>query len=297
MSSFSYFLGEAWTNLRVNRWVTVVSVLTLSLTLLIFGLYLLIYANVAAVTGSLRENVGMTVFLKDDVTVDGADKLSGTIARLDGVAGSGTVSKAQALAQFQKDLGSEVDVTSGLGYNPLPASIEVTITRKAQEETRMGALAKRIENLPGVEEVEYNEEWVQRLNVLLRFLQVVGLAVGLVLGLAGIAIIANTIRLKVYTRREEIEVMKFIGATDGFILIPYLLEGVLLGLLAAAIAVAFLASAFKLFEIAVSNDLAMIWMGLKPVFLSWPGIAALVVAGAVLGGLGSLLSVRRFIQV
>ena len=111
------------------------------------------------------------------------------------------------------------------------------------------------------------------------------------------AIIANTIRLKVHTRREEIEVMKFIGATDGFIQVPYLLEGMVLGLSAAAVSVLFLAGAYHLFEWAASDDLGVLWMGMKPVFLPWTSIVLLIVVGALLGGLGSLLSVKRFIRV
>ena len=184
----------------------------------------------------------------------------------------------------------------GLGENPIPASLQLGIHEAHQTPEALRQLASFLSRLEGVEDVLYGQEWVDRLTAAVRMLRLLGLTVGLALGLASLLIVSNTIRLAVYARAEEIEIMRLVGATKMHIRAPFLLEGMIQGGLGAGLAISLLFGAYRatLYQLQLTPG-QIFGMGVGS-FLDPRWAAAMLLAGAGVGAFGSLISVGRFLR-
>lgn len=240
MRRLRYVLAEAVLNLRINRATTLIAVATMAFTLMCFGVFLLLYVNLKELAGSLQDEIKVVVYLVED---QGAKAVADWQHRLKGepeIAAVIYVSKEQALAEFRAQFPAEQHLLDGLGENPLPASLVVTVAPAYRSSQAVKRLSERLSVLPGVAQVQYSQDWIESLAGLVRYFELGALAVGGILSVASMTIIANTVRLTLYARKDEIEIMRLIGATRAFINIPYLLEGAMLGALGGAIALAML---------------------------------------------------------
>jgi cell division transport system permease protein len=289
-------LGDALGNLRRGGWGGLAAVGAITVSSLILGILWLLAVNLQAILSDWKGQFEVVVFLRDDITADQRELLRRRLQAEAAVAAVQFTSKEEALALFKRDLRGQASLLEGLGENPLPASFQLRIREEHQTGPGMRAFATSLERLEGVEEVLYGHEWVDQIGRLVSVLQVAGWVVGTILGGAAVFIVANTIRLAVYARADEIEILRLVGATRGYIRAPFILEGLLQGLLGAALALLLLFAGYRL----------VVWrLGLAPAgllalgagrFLEPLQVAGLLVAGAVLGGMGSLLSVRRFLK-
>jgi cell division transport system permease protein len=208
------------------------------------------------------------------------------------------LSKKEALTDFRRKIRGQESLLEGLKTNPLPASFQLRIREQYQTADALGHLAASLKRIEGVEDVLYGQEWVERLTSLIEVMKILGIVIGGVLAVASLFIVANTIRMAVYARAQEIEIMRLVGATRAYIQIPLILEGALQGGLGAALALGLLYALFRGTLWQLGTAASMIFAGTELTqFLEAEYRMAMVGLGALLGGVGSLVAVRRFLKV
>ena len=294
MRRLLYLLREAVTNVLTNRTTTLVAVATTAFTFACVGVFLLLYVNLKTMATSLEQDIQVMVYLQDDVTEQARNDIEQQL-KADRAIGSLTfVSKERALADFQAQFPSESRLLQGLGQNPLPASFVVTLTAESRSSDAMRRWANRTQLIPGVGQVQYNQEWVEALAGIVRYIEVAAIIVGMILSAASVTIIANTIRLALYSRREEIEILGLIGASATFIRVPYLLEGAALGLCGSALSLVILKGGFELFRHQIHSATRFLGVDALLTFFPFDMCVVLMLVGLFLGCAGSFLSLLRF---
>jgi cell division transport system permease protein len=289
-----YLLREAAANVLSNRTTTMVAVATTAFTFACVGVFLLLYVNLRAMALSLEQEIQVIVYLQDEVTSQAVHDVERALKSDRGVASLVYVSKEQALADFQKQFPADSHLLQGLGQNPLPASFVVTLAPDSRSSDAVRRWADRARSIPNVGQVHYNQEWVDALASIVRYIEAAAIIVGMILSAASVTIIANTIRLALYSRREEIEILSLIGATKAFIRIPYLLEGAVLGLLGSALSLVILKTAFELFRHEIRSTSRFLGVDQLLTFFPLEVCAVLIMVGLFLGFAGSFLSLLRF---
>lgn len=289
------YIEETIDNLKTNRLTAFLAILTLSLTLVILEIFILLYYNLESITDSIRSDVKLVAFLSDDLSQKEIDMIKDVLAREEGTADIRYVSKEKALEEFKMDLKDGGGILKDIGENPLPASFELKIAPNFQSDNEVMLFIERIKGIHGIEEISFSMDWINNLNAFLNFLKLVGLFLGSLLGAGVITIISNTIKLTIYSRSEEIEIMRLMGATNGFIKIPFFLEGAFMGTLGAVISLSLLAGIYSLFRLNTAYTGAGLWKGVDLVFLPPGTIIYLLLLGTMLGCLGSGISLKRFL--
>jgi cell division transport system permease protein len=296
MDRLRYIVEDALTNLRRSGWGGVASVATISVSFVIVGIFLIITGNLGALVADWKEQFQVTVFLEDNITGDQLALLRKRVQSERAVKSATYTSKAEALQQFKREMQGKESLLEGLGENPIPASLQLRVHEAYQTPEALKQLTASLSRLEGVEDVMYGQEWVDRLSSVIQVLRLLGLSVGLALGLASLLIVSNTIRLAVYARAEEIEVMRLVGASRLHIRIPFVLEGVIQGTLGAVVALLLLLGAYRatLWQIQMTPG-QIFGMGVGS-FLAPEWVVLMVVVGAGVGAFGSLISVGRFLR-
>lgn len=288
-----YFIGEAFRGLRANSIVNLLAVGTISMAMLIVGLFLLVILNVQSTANSLADRLEMSVYVKDGLTDHEKDLLLTRLKVEPGVKKVTVLSKAEALTLFKKELKGQEALLQGLGENPLPDSYELRIDQQYADTDRLEAMAKKISGFPGVEDVSYGKQGAELLAGLYKLIAYGGTAIAVLLCVTVVFIISNSVRLALYSRGQEIELMQWIGATRGFIQGPFLIEGMLLSMLGTALAIGILAGLFYLLPREVVAFLS------RPKALDFlpPSVVTYMIGGGGLLGLaGGLVSVSRFLE-
>jgi len=288
-----YYIAEAFRGLRANSVVNVLAVGTTSMAMLIAGFFLLVFFNVQTAVNSLGDRLDMSAYLKDGITQHEKDFLLIRLKAEPGVKKVTYLSKAEALTLLKKELKSQEALIQGLGENPLPDSYEISIARRYAEPERLEAMAKKFSGYPGVEDVSYGKQGAEVLTALYKLITYGGIALAVLLGISIVFIISNSVRLALYSRGQEIELMQWIGATRGFIQGPFLIEGMMLAMLGSALAVGILAAAFY----SLPQEVVL--------FLSRPNgldflppsvITYIIIGGGILGLAGGIVSVNKFLE-
>ena len=291
--TMEYFIREAFVSLRRNGLMSFASVSTVALSLLILGMFLVMVLNLSHMASALESQVEISVYLEDGLN-DLEIRETGTrITKIPGVSQVLFVSKDEALERFKQRLGDQQGMLSALGdSNPLPDAFEVKVDKPEQVKPAAQAIAK----LKGVENAKFGQEVVEQVFNLARMIRVLGVILIVFLALAALFIISNTIRITVFARRKEIGIMKYVGATDWFIRWPFLIEGMILGFGGALVAVLLLSQTYGALVSQIYQSLAFL-----PVIPQYPFITHislfLLVVGAVIGALGSTISLKKFMKV
>ena len=282
----------------VNLWraplPSLVSVLTIALALFIGTSFVLGLFAARTLLTSWGAQASITLYLQKTVSDAQARMLEAEVRGEARDARVAYIDKSMALSRLRADLGDLGGALDGLTENPLPASIEIT-PRENLPPSGLRVLAARLGQLPGVQDVEYGREWLDKLEALGRGMR--AFAAGALFAVLGAAllVVANTIRLAVYARRDEIEIMKLVGATDSYVRAPFLLEGALQGLIGAAIALAAIFAVYRWLLPQAAQAFAFAAGAAAPM-LEPAHMAELVGAGALVGLLGSWLAVARFLR-
>jgi cell division transport system permease protein len=266
--------------------LSALSVTTIAFSLFVFGLFGLVAVNINSAIGSVAERVEVVAYLKrgtplETITIAGAD-----IEAFPEVEGVTHVTEEQALARARRDLTEFQDIFQNLESNPLPASLDVRLKAPFRDAAHVAEVARRLQAYPFVDDVRYGRDWVEKLDRLRDIAGAVGAVVGAAFALVAIIIIGTTIRMAVLQRTREIAIMRLVGATDRFIRMPFLLEGLVKGLLGGLVAVGLSAGAWALINAAL----------LRATFFTPAQSAIGVAAGGVIGLLGSALSVGRHLR-
>lgn len=289
-----YYLRKALGNIWTNPFLSLVTLSTIAISMLILGLFSLIYLNVQQSLHQMGGELQITAYLQETISPEQAKVLRSKVADWPEVEGITYISKEQALARFRSQLREYAGILEGLKENPLPASLELTLMPQYGRSGNIKELSTRLGRLPGVAEVQYGRKWMTKLRVFVEVMKLVGITVGGLVLIATIFVISNTIRLTFYSRREELEIMRLVGATDFFIKAPFLIEGLLHGLGGALLAAGGLSLLilFLFSQLDLPLRLAVMAGSLPTGQL----VAGFLGLGLLLGVLGSMVSLRRFLR-
>ncbi|MGI6605034.1 MAG: ABC transporter permease [Firmicutes bacterium] len=293
LSTWEFYISEAVRSLVRNRLMTVASVSTVALSLLILGVFLLGAVNLNHIAGTLEQQVEVSAYIDEELEEEAVAEIVAMVKALPGVREATFVSKEEALERLKEQFGERQDLLAGLEENnPLRDALEIR-TISPEDVTPVVAELKEI---PGVAKVSFKEEIIQRLFALTRAIRIAGLAIVLLLVAATVFLISNTIRLTVFARRREIGIMKLVGATDWFIRWPFLLEGIAMGFLGSLPAIALVVRFYVWLTTNVYAALPFVPL-LSPTEVLRQLNLLLLGLGLLVGGLGSAISVRRFLRV
>jgi len=291
LRALTYFIEEALTSLWRSRLVSALSVGSIAVSLFVLGAFLTVASNLNEVVTRWTQKVQVTFYLEDGLEGRIQQSLVDQLKADPAVESVVAVSRAEALDRFRalfKDLRTLPD---DLGENPFPASLEATLRAGHQSPEQVLRLVKAYERAPGVEEVQYDLLWIQRLATAVGLVRGVGGFLGGVLVLAGVFTISNVIRLTVYARQDELDIMRLVGATQAYVRGPFVLEGMIQGGLGGFVSVALLWGAFRIVarDTLAASDL----MGRAVVFLPAQLCVLIVLGGMAVGVAGSLVSLGR----
>ncbi|MCC6348847.1 MAG: ABC transporter permease [Candidatus Eisenbacteria bacterium] len=229
----AFYFREAWRSFKAHRGLALTTVFSLTAALTLSALFLLVSWNASQALRAIGDRREMVVYLKDETTDADVQALQEKIGELFGAATY--VSRQQAWDEFSQQVG-DADLLRAVDTNPLPASLRVKLKPELQNFVSMDASAKQIGAMPGVEAVRFGGEWVRRLDAVDAGARNAALAVGLLVALAIVFVLHNTLRLTVLARRQQVEIMSRLGASDRFVATPFLLEALLQTLLASLVA-------------------------------------------------------------
>ncbi len=287
---FLFLIEEAVRDLRRGGRVAASAVLLITLSLAALGAFWVLSLNLGRVVAQWRDRLRVVVYLREEPAPGTADELLAKLEAVGGIQRMRYVSKAEALQTLRRQLGGQASLVAELATNPLPPSVEVTPAPEASTPAGTRALVQRLSTLPEVEEVQGGTEWVERLAEFQRLLQRIGLAVGAVLALAAILAVTTATTLVLHARRQEMEIMRLVGASEMVIRLPLFLQGLAQGLAGAAVAVGGLYAAYRL-ALPALEPLLSFTLGLpRATFFSPSEVAVLLGGGALLGAFGGLLA-------
>ena len=288
-----YFLREALRNLYRHRRVNVVAIFVIATGMLLVSGVALIYVNFRNFAAYWGSQVNMVIYLRDSLTPERLEALRVALSQAPETASLEYTSKEQAMQQLRARLGEGARILEGLQTNPLPASFTITIRDEFRRPELLRESVERYKQLHEIEDIDYGERWLERFHTLVWTMEIGVIGSGGLMAMAVMFIIATTVRLAIHSRAEEIEIMQLVGATLWFIKVPFFLEGILQGMLGASLAVGL---SYGLFAILISwvKPMGELFFDVSLLqFLPLAMIASMLLGGAVLGGLGSLFSLRR----
>ncbi len=292
-STKEYFIRETYKSVRRNGFMSFASISTVAVSLLVLGLFLLIFLNTNNLAKHLESQVQVSVYMQDSASVGELDKMQDELKKLPGVVEVKFVSKKDALERFKSRLGEQQKLLDSLGGdNPFPNSFDVQVNDPA----KIKGITAQIMKMPKVETARFGQEVVEHLFQLTSIMRWGGILLVLFLAMATLFIISNTIRLTVFARRKEVVIMKYVGATDWFIRWPFLLEGMALGFLGAVIANLVLNGAYGAILNKIHATLAFLPLLPANPLMTYVSVF-LIFAGTCIGALGSYISLRKFLRV
>jgi cell division transport system permease protein len=292
-----YFVTEAFSNIWSNRLNNFFSLAIIVFSLFTFGLFVLTAENLNGMIGRWTENVRVNCFLSKGTTRQSVSRLESIVKLSPVVSHYEFITEEQALKRFQRYYPGMKQLTTELDSNPFPSSFEITVRKEFQNKSSVQDFVNLLRKDKMVEDVEYDQDWIDRIHFIIRFVRIVGLFFGGILMFTATFSIGNVIKLIVLSRRDEIEIMKLVGATNGFIKGPFLAEGILQGLIGGLAAVGFLYLLYSGILAKVNSLNAPFFSASLLQFLSANMIVAVISGGMILGFLGSFLSLIRLMKI
>ena len=294
MQKFKMFIIDALKSLKRNKTITFASIITVAATLFIFGVFLIVAQTINMGVESVESKVEIKAYLIDEITTQEQSNIETILQGVEGVKEVTYESKEEAFDKFKERLGEDNAILAGFSEdrNPLPNSFVVSL----EEPEAAMRVEEALSGVRGVEDVGNERETVERIIGLAKIIRTMGVVIFIILVLVSLFLISNTIKLTVYSRRREIGIMKFVGATDWFIRWPFLIEGMIMGLIGGIIAVGVVFFAYQLVYTDITQSL--FYAGLvKPSEVlnsfSWQ----FGLTGLVIGALGSFIALKRFLDV
>lgn len=295
LSSLTYNLKQGFMQIFRNRGMSLASIFSITAMLLILGLFFVITVNINLFTEAVKQDYDqIEVFLLDSTTQDETMQMMAQLEKKDGVSKVEYRTEEEALEIMKERWGESGYLLDSLGENPLPSSILITVDTLEEA----GDVAEFAAEFDGVEDVQFYQETVEKLTAVTDFLQLAALVIMGFLVVVSVVVVSNTVKLTVFARAKEIEIMKYIGATNWFIRGPFLAEGILIGLLASAVSTAAIAALYgKIVSTIGSQVLAIVSCPLIPVsYLTSHMVIIFLALGMSIGAWGSIVSMRRFLD-
>lgn len=293
LNSTRYILLETIHSMKRNPWLSLASVLTVMVSLIILGFSVFFLANASNMAKSFESELEIGAFVQNSTTQSELEGLQTQMKAMPGVASVTIVTKDQALTDFGKTMGgSQSNILADLGgINPFPDKLTV----KATDPQNVIALAEEVRALPGVYKVNYGQGFVDNLLKFTQWLRWIGLSVVVAFAIAAIVLISINVKMNVFSRRREIQIMKLVGASNSFVRWPFLIEGVALGLVGGALAAIIVGMGYNWISMYVLSTLSFLPVVQNPTLFNQVTVG-LLLAGMAMGGLGSGLSLQKFLR-
>jgi len=284
-------------NLWQFRVRNIFSVTIICLSFLFLGIFLALSNNLRQTAENLSSNMVMTFFLEKGLTESEVGQIEAQLRQSHHVADIQYISAEKALERFRQNFPELRSILDNLKANPFPASLEAKLAKESSSSPDVLAFIQAARGIKGIEDVQFNRDWIEKMQSLSRLAKAVGFFLGGILILASFFIISNVIKLNVFARKNEIEILRLVGATNLFIRIPFILEGIVLGILGSALSLALLFLVIKAFPLYLGSSLGALQQLLSLRILTGGQSLWLVAGGAAIGILGSVTSVSRFLKV
>ena len=292
-----YFILRAVRNMRQWPLLCTAAILTMAVALATVATFFLVVVNIEQLAQSWTQEIQVIAYLETALPQrDIADTIQ-KLKQIPEVASVTYVSQDDALQRFRQRLGEDASLLEGISRDLLPASFELGLRPEFRHQQGVDKVVKQLETSINIEDMRYGQSWLERFNAFVDKLRFVGMVLGGFLLFAALFIVSNTIKLTLYARRDELEIMALVGATMRFIKVPFLLEGAIQGVLGGLLSLVFLSVVFKL---VIESSLQSFWLtptDFQLLFLTANQQLALVAGGMLLGLLGSLTSLRKFVRI
>jgi cell division transport system permease protein len=289
-----FYAQRAIKDILENRFLNALTIITIALSVLIVSTFGLFFLNAQDMFDAWKKGVRIMVYLEPGTSE--AQRLD-TRYRLQTIAGIQDIrfiSREDALVLMKERMRRQTSLLDNLRENPLPDAFEVTLVTDSNSPEKVEFLAQRIESLPSVTEVEYGRQWIERFANFFNLFKLAGYGMGVMFFMATVLIVANTIRLVLYSRREEIHIMRLVGATDNFIKLPFYMEGLIQGFAGGLLGLGVLYAAFSAIGSQFEQTLSAEMVAMR--FFSIGSCAAIVGCGMLTGLLGCLFSLKQFMK-
>ncbi|WP_321495262.1 permease-like cell division protein FtsX [uncultured Desulfobacter sp.] len=288
------FLSNALKDIRSNRFLNLITIMTIALSILLVSVFLLFFENAGRVLSAWNHGGRAMVYLSNSFNPGMLPHVEEQLLALGGIEKMVFIPKAQALEKLRKEMGSNTQFLSTLQVNPLPDAIEVIMNSHSSFDQIQQA-ADRIEALDIVDAVEYGQGWLGRFFKLFNLFKMTGYAMSGLFLMIALFITANTVRLAFYARQTEVEIMRLVGATDGFIKTPFYIEGLLQGFIGGILGISILLAGYLALSSGVSQNMGT-YVYLDIHFLSWQAVAIILFSSTFLGWFGCFISLKQILK-
>ena len=275
-----------------HRFLNVVTIITIAISTLIVSAFALFFMNASDIMNSWKKGIRIMAYLQPDIPEKKTLEIKLKIKSMYGVQDDRFISKNEALQRLKKQMKRQSSLLENLKENPLPDAFEISMIQSSQNQDKVEKLATQLESIPQIEEVEYGQRWLGRFTNIFNLFRLTGCAMGVLFFMAAVYIVANTIRLVLYSRREEVEIMRLVGATERFIKAPFYIEGLIQGLLGGMIGLVVLFLTFMFISSNVGQGLSSGLFTIK--FLSSLTFCGIILCSMFVGWLGCYLSLKQF---
>jgi cell division transport system permease protein len=289
MEHISYSTKTALQSLMKEKWINLLSILTVGASLLVSAMAIITIYNVEIVTRSLPEKFTMVVYLKDGLEPQDIQQLMGQLTGKEYVAGAKYISREQALAELKHALRDVTNVIEGLDENPLSGAVELKLKKGSVTGSSVKNISADIKKLPGVDDIYYEEKIAETVSLLKTSIENFSLMILGIIIFVVLFVISSTVKILFYRRKNEIEIIKLLGATGGFIRAPFLIEGGVIGFLGGLFATLGAAVFYFILTTSFSAFMPLLRTLIMPLEI----IVLMPIAGIVMGVAGSLISVGR----
>jgi cell division transport system permease protein len=287
-------LKKTLTDIRSNRFLNLITIMTISLSILVVSIFMLFFENTSRILESRNHGGRAMVYFNAQFSPNMLAGVKDQLTALGSVDKMTFISKDAALARLEKEMGGKTRFLSTLKDNPLPHAMEISLASFSSFD-QVRDLARRIEALDTVASVEYGQGWLGRFLKLFNLFKMTGYAMCSLFLLIALFITANTVRLAFYARRTEVEIMRLVGATEGFIKTPFYMEGILQGFLGGCLGVLILLIGYYTLLSGISQNLgAYVYLDIR--FLSFPAIGIILFSSTFLGWFGCFLSLKQILK-
>ncbi len=289
-----YLAQKVIKDLKGNLFLNTVTLTTIALSVLIFSAFTLFFVNAEVLVNRWVEDVRIMVYLKPDLTAETIGGLGKAIEAISDVRAVEFIPREKALERFRIQLGKQASLLDGITKNPLPDAFEVLMGIRSWNWDHIEPIAEQVKALDGVAEVEYGQEWLGRFVNVLNLFRLTVYGMGGLFFMAVVFFVANTIRLVLYSRREEIDIMRLVGASENFIKYPFYVQGLFLGAMGGGLGLVVLFELYRLLDANVGTSMVSAFFVMR--FLPVEIIAAILVGSMCVGWLGCYISLRKFLR-
>jgi cell division transport system permease protein len=287
--TFSYSFRVAVQSILREKWIYLLSILTIAASLIFTTITLLLVYNIDSATKKLPEKFSVMLYLSDTVSQDDRDTIISTAQKDRAVEKAVFIPKEQALKELKSTLKDSAFILEGLGENPLPDSIEIKFKNDAVGPESVQRLTNSMKNFRGVQEIEYGEQFLSAVHSLRTGLQTVGTSIVIIMSVGMLFVCYSTVKILFYRRAGEIETYKLLGATKGFIRTPFLLEGAVIGFAGGGLSLAGILSLYYVLVVRLSATFPLLKLIVFPIDLSF----AIPLSGLLIGMAGAAIAIGR----